>query len=283
MTHEVATGARREDVPIRYETIRDLTSTLSVSTVIERLLARVLSHLDSEIASILLAGPDRVLRVTHAEGLPEAVVRESTLASGEGISGHVFQSGEALLIENIELDARFGRSNHERYYTNSAISVPLRSQGRMVGVLNVNNKHNREPFTLDDLRLVEAIAGHAAIALFNAQRYQETLEKAQHDALTGLANHGHFWSNLEHELRRAPEAGPHRSGGSLFSSGRLFTPRRGAMGPRLPGPSIHQSQLVLPPPGAVWRATAASTDPGAARSTRWLHRAGSHPAPRPRR
>jgi diguanylate cyclase (GGDEF)-like protein len=191
------------DVRILYETIRDLTSTLSISQIIQRLIDRVLSHLESEIASILLVGRDRKLRITHAVGLPSEVIRKTELDQGDGISGYVAETGEALLIKDVEADPRFKRRNHERYYTHSAISVPVRIHGRVMGVINVNNKRNRQPYRETDLKLVEAIAGHAAVALFNAQRYEETLRRAQCDSLTGLANHGHFWSVLHVELQRA--------------------------------------------------------------------------------
>ena len=198
---ELAT--RRHEVAILYETIQDLTSTLSLTTVIERLLDRVLIHLDSEVASILIVGRDERLRISHAKGLPDEVVRETSLAPGDGISGYVFGTAEDLLIEDVESDPRFMRRNHERYYTNSAISVPLRIRGRVMGVLNVNNKRCHQPYNQEDLRLVQAIAGHAAVALSNAHLYEETLKQAQCDSLTGLANHGHFWSRLEIEFSRA--------------------------------------------------------------------------------
>jgi diguanylate cyclase (GGDEF)-like protein len=194
---------RGEELAILFDTINDLISTLSIREVIERLLQRVLVHLESEIASILMVGPDAKLRIRHARGLPEEIVESTCLGLGEGISGYVAQAGSAVLIEDIEQDPRFRRRNHERYYTRSAISVPLRIHGNVMGVINVNNKQNRESYAADDLRLVEAIAGHAAVALFNARRFEETLERAQHDALTGLANHGYFWSALDREVERA--------------------------------------------------------------------------------
>jgi diguanylate cyclase (GGDEF)-like protein len=194
---------REKELAVLFDTIRDLTSTLSIREVIRRLLERVLVHLDSEIASILMRGSDGRLRIMHARGLPEEVVATTCLGAGDGISGYVVETGEALLIEDIEKDPRFQRRNHERYYTNSAISAPLRIHDATVGVINVNNKRSREPYAQEDLRLMEAIAGHAAVAMFNAQRYEEILERAEHDALTGLANHGHFWATLGVEVERA--------------------------------------------------------------------------------
>jgi diguanylate cyclase (GGDEF)-like protein len=75
------------------------------------------------------------------------------------------------------------------------------------GVINVNNKSDRTVFDPGDLRLLGAIATHAAMALRNANRFEELLERAQRDALTGLANHGHFWATLESEAKRAQRYG----------------------------------------------------------------------------
>lgn len=194
---------RHAELEIVFRTISDVVSTLAVHEVLQRLLDRTLSHLDSEIGSILLVAPDGSLTIAAARGLPETVVKETRLAPGEGISGFVAASREPLLVEDIESDARFQRRNRERYYTRSLLSAPMILQDRVRGVVNVNNKRTREKFTASDQRLLQAIASHAAVALANAERYEEMVQRAQHDALTGLANHGHFWSLLEIELQRA--------------------------------------------------------------------------------
>jgi diguanylate cyclase (GGDEF)-like protein len=122
---------------------------------------------------------------------------------GEGISGFVAERAESLLISDVEVDPRFARENHERYYTNSLIASPLIRMGKVLGVVNVNNKRSHKAFDRDDLRLLEGIAGVAAVALGNARQYEETLKQAQRDGLTGLANHGHLFASLELEIERA--------------------------------------------------------------------------------
>ena len=191
------------ELEILFDTVRDLGSALSTQEVIERLIDRTLVHLDSEIASVLLVEGGGELAMIHAKGLPEDVVQEARIPLGEGIAGHVARTGESLLIPDVEQHPLFQRRNHERYYTSSCICVPLIFNGQVRGVLNVNNKRSREPFTAGDLRLLEAIAGHAAIALANASRFEEMEARAQRDALTNLANHGFFWSTLDAEVKRA--------------------------------------------------------------------------------
>jgi diguanylate cyclase (GGDEF)-like protein len=192
---------------VLFDTIGYVTSTLSLREVLQRLLYRTLEHLRCEIGSILLVEGGDMLRVAIARGLPDEVLTQGRFSGESSISGYVIETGEPLLVDDIETDSRFGRRNHERYYTHSLISAPMVFHGEVRGVINVNNKHTREPLGEDELRLLEAIAGHAAAALSNALNYEALLERAQHDALTGLANHGHFWSSLDLELSRATRYG----------------------------------------------------------------------------
>ncbi len=191
------------ELEILFETVQDLASTLSSHEVVERLIERTLVHLDSEIGSVLLAESDGSIGIAYARGLPDEVVTSTRIEIGEGIAGHVFATGEPLLVSDVETDPRFRRRNHERYYTRSCICAPLIFQGRVRGVINVNNKRSQSSFSADDLRLLQTIAGHAAMALANARRFEEMEERAQRDALTNLANHGFFWSSLDAEVKRA--------------------------------------------------------------------------------
>ena len=194
---------RNAELEVLYDTIRDVSSTLSVRQLLERLLKRSLDHLEAEIGSILLLGADGRLRMHVAHGLPDEVVKSTQMELGEGISGHVAETARPLIVDDVENHPVFRRRNHERYYTSSLLSAPLVRGGAVLGVLNVNNKSSRTAFDAGDLRLLEAIAGHASIALSNARKYEETLRRTQLDALTGLANHGHFFATLDREIARA--------------------------------------------------------------------------------
>jgi signal transduction protein with GAF and PtsI domain len=149
---------RNADLEVLYETVKDLTSTLSVERVLQRLLDRTLQHLEAEIGSILLLGDDDRLRVMVSQGLPPDVVERTEMKIGEGISGHVALHGEPLIVEDVEEHPTFRRRNRERYYTSTLISAPLLRNGILLGVININNKTNRKAFEPHDLRLLEAIS-----------------------------------------------------------------------------------------------------------------------------
>ncbi len=194
---------RNADLEVLYESVKDLSSTLSVDRVLQRLLDRTLQHLNAEIGSILLLGDDDHLRVMVAQGLPPDVINRTEMKIGEGISGYVALHGKPLLVEDVEAHPMFRRRNRERYYTSTLISAPLIRNGVLLGVININNKKSHDPFEPHDLRLLEAIAAHASVALGNARKYEDTLRLSQLDGLTGLANHGHFYKTLEREIERA--------------------------------------------------------------------------------
>jgi len=201
------TEEKREELEILIDTIRDVASTLSLPEVLDRLLDRTLRHLESEIGSVLLVEGEGRLRVAASRGLPSGVTRDETVAIGDGVAGYVAATAEPLLVTDIAYDPRFNGRQLERYYTDSLISAPIIFRQRLYGVLNVNNKCSRLEFHSDDLRLLTAIADQAAIAVANARAYEEMQVRAQRDPLTGLANHGHFWSTLTREWKRAERYG----------------------------------------------------------------------------
>ena len=66
---------RNAELEILCDTIRDVTSTLSVRTVLERLVDRALNHRDSQIASILLERGDDALTVSVGVAVAPALAR----------------------------------------------------------------------------------------------------------------------------------------------------------------------------------------------------------------
>jgi len=131
----------------------------------------------AEKASLMVIEPGTdVLHIRSALGIPEDVITKARVKVGQGISGAVASTGESIFIRDIANDPRFGSKSKgkkaQRYDTNSLICVPVKGRdGKVQGVLNVNNKSSHEEFTGDDLDLLEVVAGQAGIALENARLY----------------------------------------------------------------------------------------------------------------
>ena len=104
------------------------------------------------------------LRVTSARGLDEKVVKTTSIKQGDKIAGWVALEGKPLFISDIETDFRFAKKNVPQYNTKSLMSLPLKMDDRVIGVLNLNNKKTSDPFSQQDYEracaLIESFSDH---------------------------------------------------------------------------------------------------------------------------
>ena len=163
---------RTRELILLYRIGKDMSSSLKLDEVLEIVVDNMCKILDSEICSILLLDKNsEELSIGYAQGLEEDIVRQTRMKKGDPISGWVVEHGEPLLVDDIETDPRFAKKNQEKYYTKSLISVPLLVKDEVIGVININNKRTRTPFTKDDLRFAKGVATEAAIAIENARLF----------------------------------------------------------------------------------------------------------------
>ncbi len=178
---------RTQKLATIYRLGKEISSTLELSKVLKIIIHRTIYALDSEIISILLMNDKGELTIKQALGLSDKIVRETRLKPGERISGWVAEKRKAILIEDIEKSSHFAKENNEKYYTRSLISAPLIFEGKVIGVINVNNKKSRDAYTKDDLNFLEGIANQAAIAIRNAQLHAD-LRTSYIDSICAITN-----------------------------------------------------------------------------------------------
>ncbi len=174
----------------------------------ERILDSIVHSAGVEIASLMIAGEDNLLRIAAARGFSEQIVKSVVVAPGEGVSGHVFQLREPVLVQNISVDDRF-RSlvGGERYKNQSLLSVPILYRDQALGVINVNNKRSGEPFDAEDQNLLMAIAHQVALAIenfklvTNLRQQTRTLERTNADLVKLNLARTRLVCNLSHELK----------------------------------------------------------------------------------
>jgi len=129
--------------------------------------------LRTEIGSLMLIDKEtNMLEIVAARGLPEELVKNIHIPIGKGIAGKIVEEGEPILCENIETDTRFLKESNEKYTSKSFVSVPLKVQNRVIGVLNINNKESKQKFDEKDLRLLTILAEQSARTIENAELYK---------------------------------------------------------------------------------------------------------------
>jgi class 3 adenylate cyclase/putative methionine-R-sulfoxide reductase with GAF domain len=133
-------------------------------------------------AGSLLFLEDNELEIAVAFNIKIKSMKKFRLKLGQGIAGYVAARGEAIIVNDTEKSSHFFPIIDEAsgFTTQSALCVPMISQGRVIGVIEVLNIINGE-FSNDDKDLLQAIATSVCIALENARLYEETLSMAEHE------------------------------------------------------------------------------------------------------
>ena len=163
--------------------------------------------LQSERASLLLLNEhNNELIMKAASGLATDPAKVGPIRVGEGVSGHVIDSGRPIFTTDLRLEGHKPAPAERHYKTNSFISYPITIGGRKVGVLNVTDKAGGRTFDEVDLGLLDIIGPQVALALERAE-WQERATEFQlmsiTDPLTALPNRRYLEERLMEELNRS--------------------------------------------------------------------------------
>jgi Amt family ammonium transporter len=126
----------------------------------------------------------------------EVILREQ-MPIGVGITGWAIDHRQAVLCNDALEDPRCVQIPGTPVEPESMLIVPLQVGGDVIGTLNVARMGGVEShFTEYEFELTQLFGGQASIALQNAEAHLAMKVRADHDALTGLGNHGAFQRDL---------------------------------------------------------------------------------------
>ncbi len=124
---------------------------------------------------------------------------------GEGFTGRVVETGESLLLADASKCEFAVAIEGTTQIDESIIAVPLNYGTRVIGAIVVS-KLGLDQFDEDDLRLLEVLAGHAAVALENASLYEAQRREAESaKALLEFGRELAAAEGLDHVLTRVVE------------------------------------------------------------------------------
>jgi len=91
--------------------------------------------------------------------------------------------------------------------SNLGLLCPIKSRGRLIGILALGRKESDALYSHEDLELATNMAGQAGTIIENAQLYSQAVVRANTDGLTELYNHRHFHERLDQEIARGSRFG----------------------------------------------------------------------------
>jgi signal transduction histidine kinase len=148
-----------------------LTDSSEVAEITSDLLARYFAY---ELCSVFIADERGDLTIAGFGGTSQHVVKRAMKSfeyplSG-GITGHVFETGESLVVNDVLQDGRY--RSIKGWQAGSEMCVAIRGDGeKMLGIIDVESS-SRNAFTHNDFMALESLAGILASVITSADQYQ---------------------------------------------------------------------------------------------------------------
>ena len=177
----VVTRRRLDQVSLVAQVTQSLNGTLDMETVLYETTEMTAYVLQAQAATLFLADERHNQLLFYVPtGTAGGVLREMRIPISQGLAGWVAMNRQSIIVNDVSRDRRFsGQVDAETgFQTKNILCVPLLSQGRLVGVLEVLNKETKGGFTSGDQAWLETLANQAAVALENAHLFQN-LRKEQ--------------------------------------------------------------------------------------------------------
>ena len=175
----------------------DITKKISRSLSLQEVLVLVMDTLDSllpyDAAGIYLIRRDPHMSeggtttlVFHAEAMRGYGVEEMMelrLKAGQGLIGHVAQTGEPIICPDVRLDPRYVNA---RRATRSEMVAPIISNDEVIGVFDLESDH-LDAYTEDDREVLMLLTSQVAIIIEKAMLHEQLVEKKRLEAQLEVA------------------------------------------------------------------------------------------------
>ena len=203
------------DLQVFHEVARAITSAIDRDSIIQAIVSQMEPFFRPRSWSLLLVDEaEQCLTYAVMEGRTCDKTNPQRIPFGEGMAGWVAAHGEPLIVPEIAAFAQAmgGPAKAGRVYPpelaaisfqlESAITIPLRSRGHTLGVLQLFN-YRLEVLTDYAMTFLHILADYAGIAIENARALERIQELTITDDCTRLFNTRHLHAALQMEFERS--------------------------------------------------------------------------------
>ena len=150
---------------------------LSPKTLFEKALDTIISIFKCRRCSIFLLDSSKTsLELQAKYGIDEIDTGYKIGLDEDRIVNLIFKRGKALLVKNIYDSNKLKDYASDRYYSPSFLSVPIFSDNKCIGIVNVSEKKEAKYFTSKDLKILTSVTSHIGKAYENMILQKEKIE-----------------------------------------------------------------------------------------------------------
>ena len=145
--------------------IDEMDANTEVMPLLDRILYNAMTVIDAKDGSLLVLDDETgelVFVLVYGDVAEEKLVGYR-LPPGKGIAGWVAQNRKATIVNNVRADSRFfpGVDDAFQFHTQSILAAPIVGANKVLGVIEVVNKHNGRPFDPTDQILLTLLCRFA--------------------------------------------------------------------------------------------------------------------------
>ena len=181
---------------------REISATLDLDGLLERITARAQELLEVETSGVFLAEPDgKTFRAISVVGVNAEELKADSITLGEGIIGSAAASGRAEIVNDVQASGRavpiagLDDDDDERIMV-----APLVGRAGVIGMMAVWRPSNAPVFTEHELDFLVGLSQQAAVAIDNARLFADAID-ARRSADDANQAKSAFLAAMSHEIR----------------------------------------------------------------------------------
>jgi diguanylate cyclase (GGDEF)-like protein/putative nucleotidyltransferase with HDIG domain len=193
-------AAARQEAQAIFELAQSIGNTLSLDETLSVVAVRLKRLVPYDALAVYLRRDNRLLP-EFVSGDNFRLFASLEIPVGEGLSGWVAENGKPILNGNPSVEPGYSSDSTRFSLLRAALAVPLEGLNGVVGVMALYSAE-RDSFTKDHLRILQAISSKLSLHVENALKFRQAETSATTDFLTGLPNARSLFLHLDAELAR---------------------------------------------------------------------------------
>ena len=182
-----------------------MVSILDLKSLSKRIIETIAQTMGVEKASLFLLNEEKGEYALQESRNIKIASPTPLLPKGDPLPRYLQKIGEIIIREELIKGVNIPELKNvidQMSLLEAEVSIPFISKGRLIGMINLSHKFNKDIYSHEDIELLNTLANQTSIAIENARLYEDLKQsKSYIRRADRLASLGILTAGLAHEIR----------------------------------------------------------------------------------